>query len=286
MRLKKITIAISFLLLSSVIAYGAGNGMALRQKIVSYMRKAYSMPLSLKIVVGPIKSSKIRGLNKAVITVSAGERKQTQDIYISKDGKYLILGKVLNLTKSPFKTVLNKITLSDSPVRGNRSAKITVVEFADFECPFCKKAYPTVEDLMLKYAGKIKLVYKYFPLVSMHPWSMRAAIGAECAHTQSNSAFWYFYDHLYEQQESISSDNIKNKLKSYAKATKLNMKKFDTCFSKQQTKSKVERDMREGKSIGVSGTPTFVINGRIVRGAVPEQRFVQIINGILKRNKK
>ncbi len=280
MRLKSIAVAISLLLLSSVVAFGF-NEAGLKEKIASYMRRAFNIPADVKISVGNISASKVPGLDKSVVNVSIGERKQTQDIYISKDGKYLILGKVFNLNEDPLKETWNKITLHGSPVRGAEGAKVTVVEFTDFECPFCGRAYSTVEDLLLKYAGKIKLVYKSFPLPT-HPWAMRAAIGADCAYEQNQTSFWYFYDHLFQEQGSITPDNVNDKLKEYAKATKLNMGRFDTCLDKEQSKPMVERDIKEADSIGVSATPTFVINGRIVQGAQPEEAFVQIINEILK----
>jgi protein-disulfide isomerase len=138
-----------------------------------------------------------------------------------------------------------------------------------------------VEDLLLKYAGKIKLVYKSFPL-PMHPWAMKAAIGADCAYEQNHTAFWYFYDHLFQEQGSITPENVGDKLKGYAKDTKLNMARFDTCLDKEQTKPMVERDIKEGNNVGVNATPTFVINGRILQGAQPEEAFIQTINEILK----
>ena len=281
MRLKNVAVALSLLLLSSGIAYGLTNETVLKEKITAYMRKAFNIPANVKISVGHISASEVPGLDKSVVNVSIGERKQTQDIYISRNGKYLILGKVFNLNEDPLKETWSKITLKGSPVRGAEGAKVTIVEFTDFECPFCGRAYSTVEDLLLKYAGKIKLVYKSYPL-PMHPWAMKAAIGADCAYEQNHASFWYFYDHLFQEQGAITPDNVGDKLKGYAKDTKLNVSRFETCVEKQQTKPMVERDVKEGNSIGVSATPTFVINGRIVQGAQPEEAFVQIINEILK----
>ncbi len=281
MRLKSAAVAIAVLLLSSAVAFGSNNESGLKEKIAVYMRKAFNIPPNVKIAIGSITPSGVPGLDKSVVNVSIGERKQTQDIYISHNGKYLILGKVYNLNEDPLKETWSKITLKGSPVRGAEGAKVTVVEFTDFECPFCGRAYSTVEDLLLKYAGKVKLVYKSYPL-PMHPWAMKAAIGADCAYEQNHTAFWYFYDHLFQEQGSITPENVDDKLKGYAKDTKLNAGRFDTCLEKEQTKPMVERDVQEGNNVGVSATPTFVINGRIVQGAQPEEAFVQIINELLK----
>ncbi|MGB9735550.1 MAG: thioredoxin domain-containing protein [bacterium] len=281
MKLKSVAATIALLLLSSVIAYGYKNEAALKEKVIEYIRKAFNVPADMKISMGKITPSEVPGLNKAVIDLSIGERKQTQEVYISNNGKYLILGKVFNITEDPYKETWSKINLHDSPIRGAENAKITIVEFTDFECPYCGKAYSTVEDLLLRYAGKVRLIYKSFPL-PMHPWAMKAAIGADCAYVQNHNAFWYFYDHLFQEQGAITPDNLNSKLKDYAKATKLNMSKFDKCLSNEQTKPMVERDIKEGGDVGVAVTPTFVINGRILQGAQPEEAFVRIIDGILK----
>jgi len=281
MKLKSVAVALTLLLISSAIAYGLKNEAGLEKKVIAYMRKAFSIPADVKITMGNIVPSEVPGLNKSVINLSIGERKQTQDVYISKDGRFLILGKVFNLNEDPLKETWSKITIDGSPIRGNEHAKVTIVEFTDFECPFCGKAYSTVEDLLLRYAGKIRLVYKSFPL-PMHPWAMKAAIGADCAYEQNHTAFWYFYDHLFQEQGAITPDNVVSKLKDYAKATKLNMGRFTTCLDKEQTKPMVERDIKEANSIGVGATPTFVINGRIIQGAQPEDVFVQAINEFLK----
>ncbi len=250
-------------------------------KIASYMRKAFNIPPSVNLSVSKIKASDISGLDQAVVTIAQGPRKQTQTIYVTKDRTRVIIGSVLNLTEDPFKETLSKITLKGSPSRGPADAKVTMVEFTDFECPFCGRAYGTVEDLLHKYKGRIRLVYKSFPL-PMHPWAMIAAIGADCAYLQKHDAFWYFYNHLFQEQGSITPATINDKLNSYAKAQGLSMGKFKACVNNQQTKDKVEADQQEGSSIGVTGTPTFVINGRIITGAQPEQNFEQAINAILK----
>ncbi len=304
MKLKTIAIAIALLMLGSISACqsktspGASSGTqgqavtnagTTPDQITAYMRKAFNIPPQVQISVGNITSSEIKGLNQAVVHVSMGQRKQTQTIYLSPDGKYLILGRIFDLTQPPpappqapvSNVDMNKINMEGAPTRGASNAKVTIVEYTDFECPFCGRAYGTVEDLMHKYDGKVKLVYKSFPL-PFHPWAMTAAIGARCAYVQSQKAFWYFYDHLFQGQNSITPDSIKDTLKGYAKATHLNMGKFNACLDPQQTKSAVQKDIEEGKGFGISGTPTFVINGQLLQGAQPEEQFTQIIDKDLK----
>lgn len=281
MKFKSVAVGVALLLVSSALAYGLKNEAGFKEKVITYVRKAFSIPADVKITMSNITPSEVPGLGKAVLDFSIGERKQTQDVYISNNGRYLILGKVFNLDVDPLKERWSKITINGSPVKGNEHAKVTIVEFTDFECPFCGRAYSTVEDLLLRYAGKIKLVYKSFPLPE-HPWAMKAAIGADCAYEQNHNAFWYFYDHLFQEQGAITPDNIISKLKDYAKATKLNMSRFNTCLDKEQTKPMVERDIKEANNVGVSARPTFLINGRIIQGAQPEEVFIHAINESLK----
>ncbi len=249
-------------------------------KIGSYLRKAFNIPSNVNILVKDIKPSNIKGFDKIDVEISAGGRTQSQEMYLSKDNKYLFVGRVFNINENPFKAAWSKINLHDSPAQGPANAKVTIVEYSDFECPFCGRAYSTVEDLLKKFHGKIRILYKQFPL-PMHPWAMTAAIGSECAYVQNNNAFWYFYNHLFKEQGSITPDNVKAKLTGYAKAAKLNVGKFQTCLNKQETKPLVDRDMKEAANVGVSSTPTFVINGRIIQGAQPETQFANTINEIL-----
>jgi predicted DsbA family dithiol-disulfide isomerase len=172
-----------------------------------------------------------------------------------------------------------KVKFAGSPQLGPATAPVTIVEFGDFQCPFCKRAEPTLTEVLKKYGKKVRLVYMDFPL-PFHQHAMEAAEGARCAKEQGK--FWPFHDHLFENQEKLS----KSDLKETAKKLGLNTKRFDACLDKGKYRSAIEADVAEGHKLGVSGTPAFFINGRPLSGAQPFAQFAQVIDDELGRSVK
>ncbi|MFA4872992.1 MAG: thioredoxin domain-containing protein [Patescibacteria group bacterium] len=165
----------------------------------------------------------------------------------------------------------------DNHVRGEFDAPITFVEFSDFECPFCERHYPTLKKILSDYAGKVRLVYKHFPL-SFHPNAQKAAEASECADEQGK--FWEYHDILFENQPSGYS---LDKFKKWAQDTGLNAAQFNSCLDAGKYASKVQSDFDEGQRKGVNGTPATFVNGQLVSGALPYEAFQQIIDGLLKK---
>jgi protein-disulfide isomerase len=148
-------------------------------------------------------------------------------------------------------------------IRGNKNAKITIVEFSDIECPYCSRFHETMKQIMKAYPNDVRWVFKQFPLESMHPFARKAAEGAECAGDQGK--FWEYIDKLYENQSSLSNEYIK----SAALEIGLNADKFNSCLDSGKFKDKVDADMKYGQSLNVRGTPGSFINGIAIPGAVP-----------------
>ncbi len=158
------------------------------------------------------------------------------------------------------------VNTQGKPVRGNANAKVTLVEYSDFECPFCKRFHDDAMKNVLKdyvETGKVKVVYKHFPL-PFHPNAQKAAEAAECANDQGK--FWEMHDKLFAMQE-IAIDVAS--LKKYARELGLNPEKFDKCLDNSEKASAVQKDLDEGQLDGVSGTPTSFINGKAIVGAQP-----------------
>ncbi len=149
----------------------------------------------------------------------------------------------------------------DDWIRGNKNAKVTLVEFSDFQCPYCGQFNPTVEQVRKDYPDTVRIVFKHYPLTSIHPMAQKAAEAAECAGDQNK--FWEMHDKLFANQTSLSLANYK----VWAKDLGLNQSKFDTCLDKNEKAAKVAADQSYGDSIGVSGTPTSFVNGYSVQGA-------------------
>jgi len=170
-------------------------------------------------------------------------------------------------------------TVDDDPVKGSASAPVTIIEFSDFQCPFCsrfwKDTLPLIEENYIK-TGKAKLVYRDFPL-GFHPQGLPAAEAAECANEQGK--FWEMHDKIYANQDSMSIDSYKK----WAKDLGLDASKFSQCLDSEKYKAEVLKDQSDGQAAGVSGTPTFYINGVQVVGAQPYDAFKQVIDSELSK---
>ncbi|MBI2076373.1 MAG: DsbA family protein [Candidatus Aenigmarchaeota archaeon] len=149
-----------------------------------------------------------------------------------------------------------KVSADDDPVKGDPKAAVTIIEFADFQCPFCGRFFqqtlPQVENDYIK-TGKAKLVYRDFPLDSIHPQAKPAAEAAECAKEQGK--FWEFHDKIFQNQQSLSLDSYKK----WANELGLNTNQFNSCVDSNKYAAEVQKDFQDGSNVGVSGTPTFFI---------------------------
>ena len=162
-------------------------------------------------------------------------------------------------------------------VKGDKNAKVTLIEYSDFQCPYCARHASTVDKVMEEYAGKVKLVFRHFPL-SFHPEAQKASEATECAGEQGK--FWEMHDKVFEAN---TNKNMKVETwKSAAKELGLNTSQFNTCLDTGKYEDKVKSDFTEGQSVGVKGTPATFINGEMVSGAVPFEKFQEIIDKYLK----
>lgn len=169
------------------------------------------------------------------------------------------------------------VAFAGAPLRGAADAKVTIVEFSDFECPYCKQVTATIAKLMDKYSGKIRLAYRDYPLENIHPLARRAAEAAQCA--RDGGKFWEYHDLLFAQSPELAPDDLKR----YAAKVGLDTAKFDVCLASGAKSAAVQKDIDEGTALGIAGTPVFFINGRTLRGAQPIEAFTRIIDDELAR---
>jgi len=168
------------------------------------------------------------------------------------------------------------VSTDNDPVRGAKDAKVTIIEFSDFECPYCRRVQPALKRLLEEYDGRVRLVFRDFPL-NIHKNAQKAAEAAQCAAEQDK--FWPYHDKLFEQT-ALSPDD----LKKYAGELKLDTDKFNACLDSGQYAQEVADDMKDGQDAGVNSTPSFFINGQPLSGAVPYERFQEIVDAALDQN--
>jgi protein-disulfide isomerase len=161
-------------------------------------------------------------------------------------------------------------------LRGNAKAPVMIVEFSDYQCPYCHQIEPTIKNLIAKYGDKISLSYRDFPLSAIHPQAMIAAEASRCALEQGK--FWEYHDQLFTASKLEKDDLI-----GYARNLQLDDKQFESCLTSEKFKADIEKDTAEGRKAGVSGTPGFFVNGIEISGAKPQDEFVKIIDDELGR---
>lgn len=163
------------------------------------------------------------------------------------------------------------VSVDDDPYRGNKNAKVTIIEFTDYQCPFCGRARPTVNQIIDTYGDKVHYVLRDFPL-NFHPYAQKAAEAAECAGDQDK--YWEYSKVLWANQKALDIPD----LKKYAKELNLDTAKFDKCLDTGQFTAEVNKDIADGSKAGVTGTPSFFINGQLLTGARPFEQFKEVID--------
>ncbi|MCB0718992.1 MAG: thioredoxin domain-containing protein [Bacteroidetes bacterium] len=166
---------------------------------------------------------------------------------------------------------------ASSPSKGKADAPITIVEFSDFQCPYCARATETVKNVMTQYGNEVRLVYLQLPLESLHPWALDASVAAVCAAEQDDTAFWTLHDYYFANQKDITKQNLKDKSASALASTEVDEAKWAQCFDDKATLDKVREEQQLGQSLGITGTPAFFVNGRPIQGAQPIEDFHEAI---------
>lgn len=173
---------------------------------------------------------------------------------------FIILGAMIYVSIPNNKMqIFENIDVGINPPKGNLNSEVVLIEFSDFQCPFCKNALPIIEEILEEYEGEIAVYYRNFPL-TMHENSFIAAEAVECANEQGK--FWEYHDILFENQKNLNKEN----LKLYAQELGLDENQFNDCLDARKFKQDIERDISDGKAMGIGGTPAFFINGRKIVG--------------------
>jgi protein-disulfide isomerase len=237
----------------------------LQKKIEAYLRDLYGFGQDFTITVGDPQPTPILDLEAVNIEVGFNGQSDSTVIYISKDGKFMIRGELDDMAVDPLESIRKQIHTEGAPSEGPADARVTVVEYADFECPSCRQLDTILRTLMPKYP-QVRLVYKDFPLTDLHPWAMTAAIAGHCAFAENPSAFWPLHDSIFDSQDLISPDNAFDKLLDLATQAGLNPDQMRTCMADPATAQFIQSEESEGQALEISSTPTIFVNGRRIVG--------------------
>ena len=247
------------------------------RRVQLLVRSQLSVPPDWQIAPGEKTASDIPGYDKLPIEFypqADPSHKEPIEFLISKDGKTLARFSQWNLTDLP---ELN-IPTANRPIRGNKAAKVEIINFDDLECPFCARMHAELFPQTLDhYKGLIKIVYKDDPLTEIHPWALHAAVNANCLATQSGTAYWNYVDYLHTHGEDVTgpdrdvkkADATLDRLaKDEGGRSKLNMTALNACVAKQDDTA-VRSEMKEADALHIDGTPALFIDGERVSGAQP-----------------
>ncbi|HWW15054.1 MAG TPA: thioredoxin domain-containing protein [Candidatus Dormibacteraeota bacterium] len=264
----------------------------LTQKIERQIRSFYKVPPEVHILVGtPSPSSEFPNYDSVTVTVDGGGKNQDLTFLVSKDRSSMMRLTKFDLNKDPFAEIMSKIDTNGRPTRGAKASKVVLVNFDDFECPFCSRMHQTLfPEILKEYGDRVTFIYKDYPLLEIHPWAMHAAVDANCLAVQNGDAYWDFADYIHANQHEVSSEKTPGaRLEAVDKITllqgqkhNLDVVKLQSCI-KAQDESAVKASMKEAEGIGVEGaTPTMFVNGEKLEGAQSVSQMRAALDHALK----
>jgi protein-disulfide isomerase len=263
----------------------------LTKKIERQVRSYYKMPPEVQVTVGaPSPSPDFPNYDSVVITVDSGGKKQDLTFLVSKDRSSLMRLTKFDLTKNPLAETMSKIDVNGRPTRGAKASKVVVVNFDDFECPFCSRMHQTLfPEILKEYGDRVTFIYKDYPMLELHPWAMHAAVDANCLAAQSGDAYWDFADYIHANQHEVNSEKTPGaRFEALDRLTLLqgqkhnvDVVKLQSCL-KAQDESAVKASMKDGDAVGVDATPELFVNGEKIDGAVPISQVRAALDRALK----
>ena len=257
-----------------------------QDEVVQHVREQFKIPASSTVTATPFSASPYPNLLTTNVTVDDGKRKATQSFYLTKDRRCLVLGSVFNLGVDPRREALQTLKTENEPSQGAASAPVTIVEFGDLQCPMCARLHDFLEkDLLPKYGDKVRIVYKEFPLASIHDWTLTASVACECAYQINPRTYVPLRSMIYKNQPSITGPTVRDVMLSYGEQVGLDRLRFAACIDSKATLPHVEADFKEGQAVGVSSTPTCFVNGKMVVGFTSPDAFYKMVDETLRAAK-
>lgn len=250
-----------------------------KARLEAYVRHLFVWSPPIKVDIADPKPGPIPGFYEVDVVGSQGEASQEVTFYVSKDGQKIIRGTVYDLAQNPFKSDLDRIKTDFQPAFGTPGAPVVIVEFSDFECPFCREEAKVLrENLLATYPKEVHFYYMNFPLESLHPWAKAAAIAGRCVFHQNAGAFWDFHDWIFGHQDEITPDNLKAKVLDAMNGKGVDIPQLSSCIDSKATEEEVEKTRDLGHSLDVNSTPTLFVNGRRITTTISWEDLKRIID--------
>lgn len=249
-------------------------------EIVRNVRAYFKLGAEWHLSAGSLQESTLPGFYKTQVTAENNGQKKGSDFFVTKDKHFLVLGPVYIIrSHDEVEQMINK---ENQPCSGPANAPVTIVEYADLECPSCARLQPFLEnELLPRYGNKVRLIYKDFPL-PMHTWARQAAVASQCAYEVDPSAFARYRTLVFAHQSEINVTNVRDQLLQLAEQAGINRLKLAACMDSNASLSRVEQDVEEGNKLQVMETPTCFINGRMVAGLQPPEAYYEVIDADLQ----
>jgi protein-disulfide isomerase len=257
-----------------------GKGGSDDQRLLTALRDKFHLPAATQIDFTPAVPAGFGGLDRR--QASARGQQGHMDIYTNTAQTYAVAGQLADLDGDPWNKVdLSTLHLTDRATLGPADAPVTIIEFGDFECPYCAHAIQTVENAVQNtYSGKVRLIFKNFPLRG-HAWAQPAAIAGECVREQNPAAFWDYVHDIYRDQSSINAGNFSEHLDRFVSDHQLDPQIMHACVMGTQAENQVEQDVADGQRIHIASTPSFFVNGIPVIGDRDAETFDFVIDSAL-----
>lgn len=255
-------------------------------KIVKYLRQRFHIPDNVKVTVTDSRETIYSDFFQVTVTLDDGKETKSQPFFVAKNGRYLVEGNIYNLEGDPYQEIEKLISLDDQPAQGPANAPVTLVEYSDLQCPMCANFHAMLEnDIIPKYGNKLRVVFKEFPLTTIHDWSPTAAVADQCVYQIDPALYIPFRSLVFKNQGSLDADHIRDQLLHLAAEAGVDNMKLATCLDAKASLPRVEANTREGQALGIASTPTSFVNGHVVVGGPSLADISKLIDEQLKESK-
>ena len=252
-----------------------------------YLRHLYGWPRDLvEVSVGSPESSAIPSWRQVAVEATSDGGTHREVVYLSSDGRHIFRGQLHDLSQDPYLTTRQQIELQGQPFQGPAQAPVTVVEYSDFQCQYCKQMSDVLRrQLPESYGETVRVVFKDFPLSGIHPWAMQAAVAGRAIYKLQPALFWEYHDWIFENQGDITVENLPAKVLAFAEEKGLDAGKLRETMDAPGMEQEVNRSFQEGRALGVQSTPTLFINGRRLVGSQPFERLKVLLDWELEHSR-